>query len=202
MGQAFTFLYVGRLAPEKSVEVVLSAFARLSAQCPAGSVRLLVAGTGPSEAALRNQAPPGVTFLGAVNRATDLPALYASADAFVYASTTETLGLVVLEAMASGLPVVATPALGVGDFLEDGRNGLAFPAGNVDACAQAMRQLCAGESLHERLRSGARQTAERFADGAEMDRLDGVLQDLAHTPLHEAPAHRLFSAARAVSDSR
>jgi phosphatidylinositol alpha 1,6-mannosyltransferase len=202
MGQAFTFLYVGRLAPEKSVDVVLSAFARLSAQCPAGSVRLLVAGAGPSEATLRNQAPPGVTFLGAVNRASDLPALYASADAFVYASTTETLGLVILEAMASGLPVVATPALGVGDYLEDGRNGLAFPAHNVDACAQAMSQLCTGDSLHERLRLGARQTAERFADGAEMDRLDAMLQDLAQAPPHAAPAHRLFSAARAVPDSR
>lgn len=201
MGHAFTFLYVGRLAPEKNVEVVLEAFARLQARRPAGSVRLLVAGAGPSESVLRNQAHPGVTFLGPVNRTDDLPALYASADAFVYASTTETLGLVILEAMASGLPVVATPALGVGDYLDDGRNGLGFPAHDADACAHAMEQLCTGDSLHERLRSGARQTAERYSLGAEIERLDGLLQALATYPPRTAREQHGPMTARAVPDS-
>jgi phosphatidylinositol alpha 1,6-mannosyltransferase len=127
--------------------------------------------------------------------------LYASADAFVYASTTETLGLVILEAMASGLPVVATPALGVGDYLEDGRNGLAYAAQDIEACAIAMQSLCANASLHERLRAGARHTAERYALHTEIERLDGLLHDLVQRPPQAVSAPPTFTPPRAVSDS-
>jgi glycosyltransferase involved in cell wall biosynthesis len=124
VGRAFTFLHVGRLAPEKNVELVLSAFALLRVQLPDAPLRLIVAGTGPAERHLRSLATPGVTFLGAIDRTSELPALYASVDAFMTASVTETLGLVGLEAMASGLPVVASPAGGIRDYLEHARNGL------------------------------------------------------------------------------
>jgi glycosyltransferase involved in cell wall biosynthesis len=99
---AFLFLHVGRLAAEKGVHHIIEAFRLARASLPEGSIRLVIAGGGPEENALRASAPQGVTFLGVLDRAHDLPPLYASADAFVFASTTETLGLVVLEAMASG----------------------------------------------------------------------------------------------------
>lgn len=168
----FTFLHVGRLAPEKNVELLLRAFARLEAARPAGSVQLVVAGTGPSLPALRRLATPGVTFLGTLDRERELPNLYAAADAFLFASETETLGLVVLEAMASGIPVIAAPAGGVADHLRDGENGLAFPPGDEDACFDAMRRLLDDASLRARLRIGARQTAESRSWRAELDRLD------------------------------
>lgn len=175
-GQAFTFLYVGRLAPEKNVELLLSAFAMVRDALPEGAVRLAIAGSGPSEDSLRARAGAGVLFLGAVDREKVLPAVYASSDAFVYASLTETLGLVVLEAMASGLPVIATPAGGVADHLQHARNGLAYDAGDVHACAEAMRRVLRDASLHEALRAGARRTAESQSWERELDRLDGLFR--------------------------
>lgn len=172
LGNAFTFLHVGRLAPEKGVDVLLAAFAQVEAALGADHVKLVVAGAGPSLEALRAKAAPNVIFLGNLDRTRELPALYASADAFLFASTTETLGLVVLEAMASGLPVIATPAGGVADNLRDGENGLAFPAMDAEACAAAMRRLVADRELQQRLRDGARAWSERRTWAQEMDRLD------------------------------
>lgn len=178
LGSAFTFLYVGRLAPEKSVDVVLRAFAQLRTTVPSGSVRLLIAGGGPAERDLRAIAGPDVTFVGTLHREQDLPVLYASADAFVFASQTETLGLVILEAMASGLPVIATPAGGVAEHLIPGENGLVFEPGDIFGCARRMRELVTDRALLERLRSGARQSAVRRSWTAELDHLDGVYRSL------------------------
>jgi phosphatidylinositol alpha 1,6-mannosyltransferase len=169
---AFTFLYVGRLAQEKSVDVVLRAFARLTAKLGHDSVRLVVAGSGPDEPRLREMAPRGTTFLGNLDRSRELPELYATADAFVFASTTETLGLVVLEAMASGLPVIATPVGGVAEHLRDNVNGLSFQQGNVEALADTMHRLAATPWLREELSEGALRTAQALSWDAELDRLD------------------------------
>lgn len=169
---AFTFLYVGRLAAEKGVDVVMEAYRRAEAQLPAGAARLVIAGAGPEEDRLRASAPPGTVFLGFLERTTALPALYASADAFAFASTTETLGLVVLEAMASGLSVIAAPAGGVAEHLRDNENGIAYPANDIDACAAAMVRLATDGPLSVRLRTGARRTAESLAWSKELDRLD------------------------------
>jgi glycosyltransferase involved in cell wall biosynthesis len=178
LGDAFTFLHVGRLAPEKNVEVLLRAFDALRPSFPEGAIRLVVAGSGPSERSLRAMAGPGVRFLGAVDRTRELPALYASCDAFVYASATETLGLVVLEAMASGLPVVAAPAGGVADHLEAGVNGLAYPAGDVHACREAMHRLIRDAACRTALQQGARRTAEARSWEREVDRLDASYREV------------------------
>lgn len=175
---AFTFLYVGRLAAEKGVDVVMEAYRRAESQLPHGVARLVVAGAGPEEKRLRATAPPGTVFLGFLERDAALPALYASADAFAFASTTETLGLVVLEAMASGLSVIAAPAGGVAEHLRDGENGIAYPANDVDACAAAMVRLATDGSLSVRLRTGARRTAEALSWSTELDRLDASYRQL------------------------
>lgn len=172
MGSRFTFLYVGRLAAEKGTAQVLEAFRVASGFVPRGVLHLVVAGTGPRKAELRAAAPPGVTFLGLLDRRSRLPDLYANSDAFVFASVTETLGLVVLEAMASGLPVVATPAGGVADHLRHGENGLAYPEGDVGALAREMVALAGDYALTRRLARGARRTAERLSWDRELDRLD------------------------------
>lgn len=198
MGPDFTFLHVGRMAPEKNIELLLTAFELLRARHPERRLRLLVAGSGPSEVSLRLRAGNGVTFLGAVERSRDLPALYASSDAFVTCSETETLGLVVLEAMAAGLPVVACHAGGVGDYLESGRNGLSFAIGDLEQCVAAMERLMSDCSLYERLRVGARATAEHMSARCEMNRLDALLRRVAGAavPRHRSLTPALMSPAR------
>jgi len=176
MGADFTFLHVGRLAPEKNVEFVLDAFEHVRVRFRERRLRLIIAGAGPIERRLRQRAGDDVIFLGAVDRVRDLPALYASADGFVTASETETLGLVVLEAMASGLPVVACDAAGVGEHLEHARNGLAFAPGDMNGCVSAMSRLVADASLHERLRVGARASAESLSTDRALDQLDALLR--------------------------
>jgi len=168
----FVFLHVGRLAAEKGVECLLAAFQQAREALPARTIHLIVAGAGPEEQRLRTAAPPDVTFLGVLDRQKTLPKLYASADCFLFSSLTETLGLVVLEAMASGIPVIATPAGGVADHLRDEVNGLAIPPNDPAAMAQAMVALTLDRGRRDRLAAGARRTAEPLGWDAELDRLE------------------------------
>src|SRR5262249_45788740 len=98
-------IYVGRLAPEKGLDVALEAMSAAARQEPRRFL-FAFAGDGPYAAACRAKAPPGSVFLGRIEGET-LSAFYASADLFVFPSTTDTFGNVLLEAMASRLPVVA-----------------------------------------------------------------------------------------------
>jgi phosphatidylinositol alpha 1,6-mannosyltransferase len=160
-------------------------------------LHLVIAGGGPAEPALRRAAPPDVTFLGVLDHRDELPPLYASADAFVLTSLTETLGLVVLEAMASGLPVIATPAGGVADHLRHEENGLAYPAGDVTEMAHAIVRLCMNRDLRDDLARGARRTAEGLDWEGELDRLDASYHEVC--ALHAGRAHRKGAGVRQVS---
>jgi glycosyltransferase involved in cell wall biosynthesis len=166
------FLHVGRLAAEKGVERIVRAFIRAKQMLPAGAARLIIAGAGPEDAALRHLSGLDVLFLGVLDRERALPRLYASSDAFLFSSLTETLGLVVLEAMASGLPVIAPPAGGVADHLRHEVNGIAVPPNDVDAMASAIVDLTLDVARRRRLASGARHTALALDWEAELDRLD------------------------------
>jgi glycosyltransferase involved in cell wall biosynthesis len=174
----FVLLHVGRLAAEKGVQRILDAFRIARGLLPAGSLHLVIAGGGPEEPELRRSAPADVSFLGILDRSRDLPQIYASADAFVFTSLTETLGLVVLEAMASGLPVIATPAGGVADHLRHEENGLAYPAGDVTGMAHAIVRLCMNRKLRDDLARGARRTAEGLDWEGELDRLDASYHEV------------------------
>jgi phosphatidylinositol alpha 1,6-mannosyltransferase len=187
INDAFVLLHVGRLAPEKGVERIIEAFRIARELLPAGAsrLRLVLAGAGPSAARVRAAAPDGVIILGQLDRHTALPTLYASADAFMFASLTETLGLVVLEAMASGLPVIAAPAGGVADHLRDGENGIAYPPGDTGAMARAIVRLALDRDLRMRLADGARRTAEGLSWDAELDRLDASYRDVLAAGRHQ-----------------
>lgn len=178
LGNRFVLLYVGRLAFEKRVDQIIAAFAAALPLLPPDSARLVLAGAGPRGAELQAKAPPGVHFLGYLDRTRELPELYATADAFVFASLTETLGLVVLEAMASGLPVIASPSGGVADHLRDGVNGLAYPACNVEAMRDAIVRLARDPALRQKLSRGARATAEALPWDRELDRLDASYREV------------------------
>ncbi len=134
-----TYLYVGRLAPEKGLDVLLRAFRDVPG-------KLLLAGSGPQEEELRALADRRVELLGQVAR-DDLPALYASADCLVLPSRSEPWGMVLNEAAAAGLPLVATEAAGAGyDLIEDGVNGYRVPVDDEISLAEAMRRVGANPS--------------------------------------------------------
>jgi glycosyltransferase involved in cell wall biosynthesis len=194
--QSVVFLHVGRLAAEKGVDVIIRAFALACEMMPARAARLVVAGASPAEASLREVAGPDVSFLGVLDRAKSLPRLYASADAFLFSSLTETLGLVVLEAMASGLPVVATPAGGVADHLRDGENGIGIGPRDVEGMAKTIVTLTLNADLRRRLAAAALATAQELDWERELDRLDESYREI----LGQSPAtpHATFLSLESV----
>lgn len=140
---AFVLLYVGRVAHEKNIDFLITMFQRLPER--AKTAVLLIAGEGPALGALRARAlasPDGdrILFVGYLDRETELLACYQTSDVFVFASETETQGLVLLEAMASGLPVVSTARMGTRDVLVDGEGCVVSPL-DADAFAERVMRL-------------------------------------------------------------
>jgi phosphatidylinositol alpha 1,6-mannosyltransferase len=131
-------VYVGRLGPEKGLDVALAGMHEVMRAMP-GRVRCAIAGDGPFEEEARRLAPPGTVFMGRlVGRA--LSEFYASADLFVFPSTTDTFGNVLLEAMASGLPVVGADVGPTRELLGE-QTGLTFPPSRADALAACVAEL-------------------------------------------------------------
>ncbi len=154
--------YVGRLAPEKGVHFALEALQRVVAVA-GDRVRVAIAGDGPDEARCRAIAPRGTWFAGSL-RGEQLSQFYASADLFVFPSTTETFGNVVLEAMASGLPVVA-PDVGATLELAHAESAQLFRAGDVPSLSEAILRLLGDASRRRALReAGLRVAAARSWD--------------------------------------
>ncbi len=156
-----TVLYVGRLDPEKGVDVLLDAVAGLD-------LDLVVVGAGAEEQRLRAAAPPNARFTGALERDALVP-WYAAADVFALPSRSEQWGMVLNEAAAAGLPIVASEAAGAAwDVLEDGVSGFRVPAGDAGAFREALSHLASDAALCRRagLRSAelaATFTAEAWA---------------------------------------
>jgi glycosyltransferase involved in cell wall biosynthesis len=162
-------VYVGRLAPEKRVDVLLEAFRGL--RCERGvDVALAIVGDGPARAELEQLATEGVTFTGFL-RGDALASAYASADVFAFPSDTETFGNVVLEAMASGLPVVAPSRGGVTDLVEHERTGLLVEPRDPHDFARAVHRLLGDRALRGRMARRARAISEGRSWGSIFDRL-------------------------------
>lgn len=157
----FVLLYVGRLAPEKSVEVALDSFTALPASIR-NDCHLIIAGDGPSAGTLREWygGAEGITFTGFV-QGTQLAELYAAADVFLFPSATETFGNVVLESMASGTPVIGAAAGGVQDTIEHEVTGLLCPPGDTPAFSQAIIRLHESWETRHKLALAGREHALR-----------------------------------------
>jgi glycosyltransferase involved in cell wall biosynthesis len=149
-GGDLIILSVGRLSHEKRTGVLLDAFARISRARP--GARLVVVGEGPARREFERTAPVGTAFVGEA-RGRELAALYASADLFCFPSTTDTFGQVLLEAGASGLPVVAAAAGGALELVQHGENGLLVPPDEPGLLAAALLELA--ESPARRAAFGA-----------------------------------------------
>jgi glycosyltransferase involved in cell wall biosynthesis/predicted metal-dependent phosphoesterase TrpH len=149
-------LSVGRLSTEKRIGVLLDAFALATRE--RRDVRLVIAGDGPARRELEHTAPVGTTFVGEIT-GDALAELYASADAFCFPSTTDTFGQVLLEAGASGLPVIAANAGGAGELVAPGRTGLLVPPEEPRSLAAALLQLAADQDLRTQLGRNGREAA-------------------------------------------
>ena len=143
-------LYAGRLTKEKGVALLADAF--LAAKAGDPRLHLVLAGGGPEEEALRERLGADATFLGWLE-GEELARAYASADLFLFASRTDTFGQVILEAQASGLPVVAVAEGGPLSLIEHGRSGLLCPP-EPRALADAVGRLASSPTLHARLAEG------------------------------------------------
>jgi glycosyltransferase involved in cell wall biosynthesis len=153
--------FVGRLSPEKGVDTLLAATKLLVTR--GFDVRLHIAGRGPEEKRLKNQTfrenlGPSVVFQGETDNVGEL---LARTDIFVLPSFSEGLSGALLEAMASGLPVVATAVGGTKDVVVDHQNGLLVPPGSADTMAKAIAELLDNEDLAARLGQRARETVEQ-----------------------------------------
>jgi glycosyltransferase involved in cell wall biosynthesis len=146
--------YVSRIAPEKNVDYLAQALAIVAAQRP--EIRILFVGDGPSRGVLQQRIGAIAHFAG-YRQGADLADHYAAADLFAFSSLTETLGNVVLEAMSSGLPVVALRAGGVGETIESGSNGILVEPGEPpERFAAAIRWLIDQEDERRRMAEAAR----------------------------------------------
>ncbi|MGJ7922540.1 glycosyltransferase family 4 protein [Neobacillus sp. LXY-4] len=135
--------YVGRLAPEKDVSLLLE-LARL---IPADmNVQWLLVGDGPLRETLEKEAPSNMLFTGYL-KGEVLAEVYAASDVFVFPSSSETFGNVVLEALASGTPVVGAKAGGVKNIIQSGLTGKLVEPGNVQEFLDAIQMLLNHDSL-------------------------------------------------------
>jgi 1,2-diacylglycerol 3-alpha-glucosyltransferase len=154
---------VGRLAAEKNWETLLQAFAKVYSEHP--DVRLILIGDGPARESLQTLA----TELGIAERVTftgslpfeEVPAYLKAADVFSFASITETQGLVTIEAMAAGLPVVSVDGSGTRDIVEHGKQGF-LVENDADALANGLNQLLSDPGQMKRFRHNALKKAKTF----------------------------------------
>jgi glycosyltransferase involved in cell wall biosynthesis len=137
---------------------------------------LALVGDGPAREKLKRHFQGTRTrFLG-YYRGERLASAFASADALLFPSRTETLGLVLLEAMAAGCPVVAARAGGIPDIVTDGVNGCLFDPADPDGLTRATRRLFDSASYRERLHRNARLEAEQWSWAAATDALRSYYQ--------------------------
>ncbi len=177
-------VHVGRLAFEKNVDFLLRMLVRVKARVP--GVLMVVAGEGPARRALAAQArvlglADNTLFVGYLDRDGPLEDCYSAGDAFVFASRTETQGLVLLEAMALGVPVVSTAVMGTREVLAEGRGSL-IAEEDEQAFADRCVQLLTDPALRESLAGEARAYAQSWSAPVLAQRLLGFYGEVLKFP--------------------
>lgn len=185
-------LTVSRLAPEKNVAFLADMLSRVP------NARLAIVGDGPQRAELEEvfQGTP-TRFLGYL-RGEELARAYASADAFVYASETETMGNVVLEAMAAGLPVVAPRAGGIRSLIDEGRTGLLYSPRDMEECGAAIRRALddriAGDALGRNARQAVAECGWRRSVAQVREAYSRTMESVARKGNHQVLRRKLAPA--------
>jgi glycosyltransferase involved in cell wall biosynthesis len=165
-------LYVGRLGAEKEIDRIKPVLEAIP------NARLALVGDGPNRVALEEHFADTPTHFVGYLRGQELASAYASADAFIFPSRTETLGLVLLEAMAAGTPVVAARSGGIPDIVTDGVNGYLFDPADDEGAIAATQMLLERPEEREALRHNARQEAERWGWSAATQQLRRYYQTI------------------------
>lgn len=181
-------LYVGRLSAEKEVERCRDVLAAVP------GLRLALVGDGPHRDKLVQHFAGTPTHFAGFLQGEELASAFASADAFLLPSQTETLGLVLLEAMAAGCPVVAPRAGGVADIVEDGLTGHLYDPSDANGGALAVARLLADPSHREQMARRARADAEVWGWDAAVRELEGYYAGVLN---REAPIREHIAASRA-----
>ncbi len=166
-------VYVGRVAFEKNIDFLLRMLVRVKGELP--DALLVVAGEGPALGRLRKMAEAlglgeNVLFVGYLSRSGELLDCYRAGNAFVFASRTETQGLVLLEAMALGVPVVSTAVMGTKDVLGTGKGALIAEENEEDFARKTVR-LLRDRELQAELSAAGREWALQWGAGQMASRL-------------------------------
>jgi 1,2-diacylglycerol 3-alpha-glucosyltransferase len=177
-------LYVGRVAHEKNIDFLLRAFVELRRTRP--EAMFAIAGEGPAREHLQSQVArlglsSQVYFIGYLEREGELANCYAAADVFVFASRTETQGLVLLEALAQGRPVVSTAHLGTTSILQAGCGARVAPE-KPDVFATAIADILEDPVRAARLSEQASVYAQTWASSRMAARLAALYRDLLQQP--------------------
>jgi glycogen synthase len=169
-GDVFKMMFAGRVCEEKGPHVAVRAVGELAKDKDAGPFQLDIVGNGPAD--YLDKLKKEAESLGVADRVSFMPAvprerlesMRAEYHSFVFTSIWPEPGaMILIENMAYGLPIIASPAGGTGEYLLDGENALVFPVQDHLALAAAMKRLMVDRSLLSRLRDGGRRTAcERF----------------------------------------
>lgn len=163
-------LYVGRLSAEKEIDRIKPVLESIP------GARLALVGDGPHRSALEKHFAGTPTHFVGYLTGEALGSAFASADAFIFPSRTETLGLVLLEAMAAGCPVVAARSGGIPDIVTDGENGYLFDPRDEQGAIAATQRLFQERTERETLRQNARAEAERWSWSAATRQLQKYYQ--------------------------
>ena len=177
-------VYVGRLSAEKQIERIKPVLNALP------DARLALVGDGPHRQQLEKHFEgTATTFVGYL-AGEELASAYASGDAFLFPSSTETLGLVLLEAMAAGCPVVGANRGGIPDIISDGTNGCLYEPewadGGPASLIEATRKLLGNDIERQGLRNAARSEAERWGWAGATEQLRGYYRQVLETNLTTA----------------
>ncbi len=177
-------LFVGRLASEKNVAQLLVDFGRLHVHCP--NVQLLIIGDGPDHHAYQTIVNARglseyVKFFGALPH-DQLIKYYQASDLFCFPSLTDTQGIVLVEAMSTGLPSVAYDRYGPGDLIKDGENGLLSKVG-TDQFFQNMLRMIEDKSLRDKLSVGALRESRKYSIEKTTDQLEQLYKVLIESKL-------------------
>lgn len=181
--------FVGRLVQEKGAHLLIEALPRILAACP--QAKLVIAGQGPAEAHLKNRAwalgvAHKVYFAGYVDDATR-NALYKTAEVAVFPSLYEPFGIVALEAMATGTPVVASDTGGLREIITPGVDGLLFPSGHVVSLADNVIRVLSDSDLAARLRQSGRDLVQKVYDWKQVAQKTAQLYQRVEQEYRQSP---------------
>jgi glycosyltransferase involved in cell wall biosynthesis len=176
-------LFAGSWLDHKGIFYLRDALALLAQRLP--GLSLTIAGCSADEQTVRDFFPaelqPSITVVPFVE-SFGMPALYAAHDIFVFPSLMEGLPLVLLEAMATGMPVVTTETCGMADVVEDNVNGLAVPPANAEAVANAVMRLAQSAELRRQLGLAAQNDMRRYTWDRISERVERVFLSAVHEP--------------------